>query len=691
MLRFLLAILILTLPTYAYALSGDWVRDEAVGVRLVSGIDGTGATLTVPLGLDIELANGWHTYWRSPGEAGLPPQLDWSRSENDNNNLQSATLYYPAPRRYTAYGLETVGYRDHVTFPVDAVLRKTGVALDADVAVDLLVCSSICVPKHFDLKLTVPAGEAKMGAEADLLRQTHDQLPTDPASAGLLLKSVVNDGRNLTFAITANQPLAQPDIFIEDEKNIGFGAPETKIDPQGYSATLTVAPIDTLPEGFALAGMPFVLTLVDGDHATEFKMKVPSVIAAPSVISAPPLPLSVALLFALIGGFILNLMPCVLPVLSLKILSVVSHGGGDRKHVRQSFLTTATGILFSFLVLAGATIALKSFGVSLGWGVQFQQPIFLMFLVFLLTFFAVNLWGLFEIPLPRFLADRMDASYHPKLAGDFATGAFATLLATPCSAPFLGTAIGYALASGAADICAIFMTLGLGMTLPYLAVALFPRIATMLPKPGAWMVHLRRLLGFALAATAVWLTWVLAAQITVKHAFIFGMFMVAIVLLLMLKKQGMKQQLITLGVVEICLMALLIGFSGALAPKPPPEAERQWLTYNQDALDADIAEGKTVFLDITADWCLTCKANMKFTLTQDVVAQRLFHTDIIAMQGDWTNPDPVITDLLHKNGRYGIPFNVVYGPGAPQGIVLPEILTQEVVLKALNKASASMP
>jgi suppressor for copper-sensitivity B len=380
----------------------------------------------------------------------------------------------------------------------------------------------------------------------------------------------------------------------------------------------------------------------------------------------------------------------VLPVLSLKILNLVSHGGGQRKQVTQSFLLTACGILFSFLMLACVMVGLRHFGLALGWGVQFQQPAFLMFLVLLLTFFAANLWGVFEIPLPRALADIFDER-HPKLAGDFATGAFATLLATPCSAPFLGTAVGFALASGTAQIFAIFMALGFGMAIPCFIFAAFPRFATLLPKPGAWMLQLRRLLGLALALTALWLIWVLAAQITVAYAICFGLFMTAVAILLILRKHGTKNKLITLGIIEFCAVALLLGFNGAMKPRSMPQADRQWLSFNQNALDADIAEGKTVFLDVTADWCLTCKANMKFTLSDDEVSRRLFTTDVIAMQADWTNPDPVVVDLLHKYGRYGIPFNIVFGPNAPQGIPLPELLTPGLVIDALNKASTVTP
>jgi suppressor for copper-sensitivity B len=690
MIRIFFAFLFFLLPAQAFALTGDWVKDDAVAVRLVSGNTGVGADASVPLGLEVQLANGWHTYWRSPGEAGLPPQLDWSRSQTDANNLQDAKLLYPAPRRYTAYGLETIGYRDHVLFPIDATLRKAGLALNADVSVDILVCSSICVPKHFDLKLTVPNGAANPSAEADILRLARDQLPSiDFESTGILLADVTSDGQSLTFSITARDPLIHPDIFIENYRNIGFSAPDVKIEASGFAAKLKVKLLDNLPPGITLARLPLRLTIVTDDRALEIKTVTPSALSPPPVFVPQQPSFKLALLFALLGGFILNLMPCVLPVLSLKIVSVVSHGGGESGKVRLSFLVTAAGILFSFLVLAGVMVALKSLGLALGWGVQFQQPVFLMILVFLLTFFAANLWDLFDIALPQVLADKMNNPYHPKLAGDFATGAFATMLATPCSAPFLGTAVGFALATGAFETVAIFTVLGLGMALPYLVVTLFPSVATCLPKPGAWMIRLRQCLGFALAATALWLIWVMGAQITLAYAAGFGALMIVLMFALFLKKHVIKNHWMTAGVVLVCVAALAVGLRGTFEPKTSAQADRQWLAYSPMALTADVAEGKTVFLDVAAEWCLTCKANMKFTLANKDVVQRLFHTDVIAMQADWTNPNPVVSELLHKYGRYGIPFTIVFGPAAPQGIVLPELLTPTIVLKALDEATAA--
>ena len=337
------------------------------------------------------------------------------------------------------------------------------------------------------------------------------------------------------------------------------------------------------------------------------------------------------------------------------------------------------------------TIILKWLGLSLGWGVQFQQPLFLVGLIILLTIFAATMWGLFDIPLPRFLADMLIAPHHTRLVGDFAAGAVATLLATPCTAPFLGTAVGFALASSSLDILIIFVALGFGMTLPYLGVVAFPQLATALPKPGAWMETLKHILGWALALTAMWLIWVLSMQITVFFAFLVGFCMAAILALMAGSHLSFLRRIIPFGVTVFAIMSIVFVSIGSSLPKPPTNPDSLWSQFDESTIATDIAEGKTVFIDVTADWCLTCKANKKFILSKDALTQRLFHSDVIAMQADWTNPDPAITSFLHKYQRYGIPFNMVFGPRAPQGIVLPELLSSEAVTEALDRAGQPTP
>jgi suppressor for copper-sensitivity B len=678
---------LLFLPVQAKALSSNWQRDGAVDARLISGIEGVGQKKIIPLGIEVRMEPGWHTYWRSPGVAGLPPQLDWSKSENDTGNLRKATLFFPAPKRYSDHDLETIGYQSRVIFPIDAELRHTGQPLIIDTTFNLLACSTLCVPKTFVLKLQVPKETATEGPEADILSPARALVPgRDEDRSGLFIKNIVNNGASLSLEISSREPIIAPDVFIESEPEIPFTVPDIKLSADRLEARLTVKPADLQQDLSAHVGTALILTIVDDGHALEAPVTVPPVPGS-GAGERPLLSLRLALLLAIAGGFILNLMPCVLPVLSLKIMGLIGHGGGEAVLVRRSFLTSAAGIMFSFLVLALTTVMLKKLGMTLGWGVQFQQPLFLIVLILLLTFFAANMWGLFEIRLPSFLADKL-ADHHPRMAGDFATGALATLLATPCTAPLLGTAVGFALASGTSkEIVAIFLALGFGMTLPYLAIAMIPELATFLPKPGAWMKRLRIALGIALALTAIWLLWILAAQIMLRYALTVAACMLGIVALLGIPAAGRAKKIVTAGLLAFSIIAVSLALGGA----PPPgdavaSADKLWQRFDEPSIAIQVASGRTVFVDITADWCLTCKANKKFVLSDEDIGQRLFHGNIVAMQGDWTNPDPDITNFLHKFRRYGIPFNVVYGPGAPQGITLPELLTHDSVMEALNKA-----
>ena len=717
---------LLLAPHSAEALASPWQRDQDAGVRLIAGVDGTGEAPSVPLGLEIDLAPGWHTYWRSPGMAGLPPQVDWSAGTTPVGNLASATLHYPAPGRYSAYGLETIGYRGHVILPIDAVLRVPGQALNLDAQATLLLCSSVCVPKTLHLSLTVPAGPATPGAEAAALHAAQAQVPQATDAAGLRVVSVKTTGRDVIVTAASDRPLAAPDVFVEAADDIPFGAPIVALADDRH-ATFTLTPADALPAGKKLAGLQLTLTIVSGTDAIEVPVTVPQpadsaapgapVELSPAAVTAGttatdvapavspavtpegkhPLTLLLALLSALAGGLILNLMPCVLPVLSLKILSVARHGGGERRRIRRSFLASAGGIMASFLALALMTVALKELGLSVGWGLQFQQPVFLTGLIVLLTLFAANMWGFFEVPLPRFLADNLDARvaarsgsdrpYRPRLTGDFATGALATLLATPCTAPFLGTAVGFALTAGPMTILLIFAALGLGMSLPYLAVAAMPAVAAALPRPGHWMRRLRQLLGVALALTAAWLLWVLMMQVILICAVTVGACMLALVGLLALPRGSLRRGWRRGAILWFVTLALGVTVSGELSMPPAAAPDGHWQRFSAAVLAQDIAAGQTVFVDVTASWCLTCKANAKFVLRQPDIQQRLFGGDVVALQADWTSPDPAITSFLHRFGRYGVPFNVVFGPGAPQGIALPELLNHDAVVAALDRAA----
>ncbi|WP_413204802.1 protein-disulfide reductase DsbD family protein [Rhodospirillum sp. A1_3_36] len=693
-----------TLAQLAEPGASNWVDKPHSRMRLVSAVTAVGTAETLTLGLEVELKDHWKIYWRSPGDAGYPPEMDWTGSVN----LTKAAFQWPVPSRFSVLGIETVGYQGHVILPISAKLTQPGDPLILNAKVDYLICSDICVPDQGSFSLMLPPGPAKPSPQAHSISQYLAQVPKNGTSHGLsVTEAVIEEGGVVRVAVSANPPLSQPDLFVEPPPGLAFGPPSVTLTDGGRSALLR-APL----EGEApLLGQTISALVADGIRGVETTIDT-------ATLAEPGAPLTAAaagrapiadlngggeapalwtmLGLALVGGLILNLMPCVLPVLSLKILGLVGHGGGAPRRARLSFLATSAGILASFLALAGAAIALKSMGAAVGWGIQFQHPLFLTGMVILLTLFAANLWGLFEIPLPGILSNLGGQGAEGgggSLVGAFATGAFATLLATPCSAPFLGTAVGFALAGGSADTLGIFSGLGLGMALPYLVVAAFPRLATRLPRPGAWMVKLRWVLGLALGGTAVWLLTVFAVQVGWQSALAVGLAMAVTVTLLALGARAPTIRKLALGGI-----AFLFAGSAALALRPPPppsaavgsdaQTASIWQPWSAEDTTRLVAEGKTVFVDVTADWCVTCLVNKAAVLDRGPVAALLAGENVVALRADWTRPDPAIAAYLASFGRYGIPFNAVYGPHAPNGIALPELLTDGAVMEAVERASS---
>jgi suppressor for copper-sensitivity B len=634
--------------------AGNTVSTEQSAARLVTAVNGVGTLDRIPLGLDITLKPGWKTYWRSPGDAGFPPTLSFDGSEN----VAKAEMAYPTPHRFSLFGLETFGYKEEVLYPIAVTPIKSGAPIKLKAHLRYLVCADVCIPYEADLALDIAVGAATPSDQAPLVNRFRAMVPGDGRAAGIELASVAidSDQKLVVKAASPGESFTAPDAIIEGPASLIFGKPTVALSDNGHTATLSM-PVSQSKDSTLPPSGDITLTLTDGERGLEQHLRVAGLApgplltaeAAPAPATEPGAPVSLLLILgvAVLGGIILNIMPCVLPVLVLKLTSVLGHGGGENRHVRLSFLATAAGIGTAFLALAASLSGLKLAGHAIGWGIQFQQPVFLGVLAALCLAFAANLWGWFEVPLPALAGDLALAAdrrvTRHKMLGAFLTGIFATILATPCSAPFVGTAIGFALGRGAGDIFAIFLAMGLGLALPYLVVAAAPGLATRLPRPGRWMMWLKKLLGISMAATALWLVWILAGQ------------------------------------------------AGLLQPSTG-QAERgpiAWQSFDEAAIPALVASGKTVFIDVTADWCLTCKANKTLVLDRPPVSTRLSAPDTVAMVADWTRPDPAINAYLAKFGRYGVPLNVVYGPKAPQGIALPELSGADTVQAALKQASGS--
>lgn len=670
------------------ATASEWQRSPESGVRLLSAVTGTGELDALPLGLEFDLAPGWKTYWRSPGEGGFPPKLDWEGSDN----VASAQMVWPAPERFSILGIDSIGYADAVVLPITVRLAEPGEAARLRLAVDYLTCEEICIPQRAELDLLVPPGPAEPSGFAHLIDRYRGRVPA-PAGPGMAVESaawVHVDGRLALRAVATGSGFRQPDLFVEGPLAAVWGRPTHVLSEAGRRATVTVPRLDA-GAGPDVGGEKVTLTLVDGGRAVEQTLSVASGGTAAEALpgGAGDLTLLAVLAVALLGGLILNLMPCVLPVLSIKVLSLLKHGGGELSAARRSFVATAAGIVACFLLLAGLAATLRAAGLAVGWGMQFQQPVFLVAMTMVLVLFACNLWGFYEVRLPGWL-NVGGGPGGTGLSGSFLTGMLATLLATPCSAPFVGTAVAYALSRGSAEIFTIFAALGTGLALPYLVIALYPRMATVLPRPGAWMLWLRRVLGFALLGTAVWLLFVLQAQTGSRLAGIVAAFSLAAIAVLW--GSGRVGPRIA-AAVTACLVAVAVAMPVVLEFRPGAPhsvADDRWLPFDRPEIDRLVGEGRLVFVDVTADWCITCQVNKAAVLEREPVAGRLFgRGDVRPMQADWTRPSDEIAGYLASFGRYGIPFNAVYGPGAPAGIVLPELLSADAVMAAIEAAAGA--
>lgn len=674
------------------AAASAWDSYPHGAARLVTATEATGSGRQLDIGVQLRLTPGWHTYWRTPGDAGIAPTIDWKGSEN----LAGATIAWPAPQRLPpAAGLETIGYVGGVVLPIAVTLAHPGSALHLHAELDYASCKEVCIPYHASLDRILPAGLARPGPEAPLIAAAAARVPGDLGAARLELVGAVLDSDRNDAAVSVRlasigAPLQAPDLFVEGIANGSPGRPTVDLSESGRLATLHV-PIRGVSAG-ALAGKRLHLTVVDGERAAETEI-------TPTFGILPPVPGQtgrVAIIgLALLGGLILNLMPCVLPVLSLKLLALVGYAGGERRAARLGLLATAAGILASFGVLAVALILLKAAGAAIGWGIQFQQPWFLAGMALATTLFAASLWDWLPIALPGGMMGAVGSMRGRGRFGDaFLLGAFATLLAASCSAPFLGTAIGFALARGPLDIALVFGALGLGMAAPYLAIAAAPGLVAWLPRPGRWMTWLRRVLGLALLGTAGWLLFVLALEASQSAALAAGTGLTGLLAVLAWRhRRPARRQAATIVAAALAgvvvLIPVLSGQSGLIAEPVPNIPAGLWRPFDEAALRAMVAEKKIVFVDVTAAWCLTCKVNELTVLDRAPVADQFRSLGVVAMRADWTRPDPTIIAYLQSFGRYGVPLDVVYGPGAPEGIALPELLTPQAVMGAFRRAGAA--
>ncbi len=663
-----------------------WGGDQAIAeVRLVSAVNATGSLRELPLGLEFRMAPGWKIYWRTPGEAGIAPTIDMTLVDGTPLAPQ---LGWPVPQRFDAFGFDNYGYSQHVILPLTISGFARGQAAGLRGRVEALVCKDICVPLTEEVALDLPDGAATPSLLAQDMARFAARVPRLGAASTIRIEQVVQDKADLVVTFGSGTPVID-DIFVEGVDGIGFKKPVYHDNVATISMTGPVAD---------LAGRGVDLTVVAGASFSTIKTTIGADAAntdprtTPARGNGPNVWLIAGLAF--VGGLILNLMPCVLPVLAIKLASIVEASGATRATVRWRFLSGAAGIVVSFLLLAAGLTVVRLAGGTVGWGIQFQSPLFLAGMMLVVGLFMLMLLDRLILPVPAFVerlsggsAIRIDRP----MGGDFMAGMLATLLATPCSAPFVGSAVTAALTGSITGLFAIFLAMGLGLAAPWVLVAMVPSLVTRLPRPGPWMAWLKRCLAGLLLATIVWLGFLLHAAIGGTAGLIpVGMIGIMLILLWRYGVGATVSHVYGAGLGAAGALFLLLALMPAAPPTMSETAASRWQVWTPDAAAAAVSSGKLVLVDVTADWCITCKANKALVLDQPPISRRLSQLqqqgDLVLLQADWTRPNAAISAFLASHDRFGIPFNIIYGPTAPDGVVLGELLTAKTVLGGLEAA-----
>lgn len=668
----LACLLVLWLPATQAADSG-WLQspqNDHAQVRLRADTSNGDETRVL---LAVELEKGWKTYWRSPGEGGIAPAITWQ------GNPPPATWFWPTPQRFDVAGISTQGYQQRVTLPI---VFKGAVPQQLEGRLTLSTCSNVCILTDypFKLDLTTPA-DPKFNHD---FAQAMGQVPI----ASGLVDSLRAGYRNGELQISAERTAGwqQPELFFDTVAETDLGKPTVSSDGESLQARIPVSDGwgDAAPD---LRGKQLRLVISDGGIAQEATLTIGGPLALPSTVAFP---LWQAVLMALAGGFILNLMPCVLPVLGMKLGSILQVEQRDRRSVRWQFLASSLGIVVSFMALALLMTLLRLSNHALGWGIQFQNPWFIGFMVLVTLLFSANLFGLFHLQLSSSLNTKLATHNGRGLSGHFWQGAFATLLATPCSAPFLGTAVAFALAAPLPVLWGMFVALGIGMSLPWLLIAAWPALALRLPRPGRWMNGMRLALGLLMLISSLWLLSLMTNHIGVKPTLIVGAILLLGLLLAVWQRLGARPAgIATASVLVVGGLALLVGSLTANQWRQPLHDNIAWQPLSEQAIVQALADNKRVFVDVTADWCVTCKANKYNVLLRDEVQKALSAEDVVALRGDWSRPSESISTFLQQRGSVAVPFNQIYGPGSPDGEVLSPLLTREAVLQALSTAKGN--
>jgi len=665
----------------------------------------------IALALRLKIVDHWHTYWQNPGDSGLPTKLSWSLPAG----FSAGAIEWPYPSKLPLGPLMNFGYEGEVLHLVTVQTPSgfaPGMPIELKAKAEWLVCSDVCIPESADLSITMPA--ANLPSPDSRWAQ-----PFAKARAAVPIKvadwkvtSVVADGK-LTIDLAPPATSVSPEIGdaafypLNDELIANAGKQVWRKTEAGYRIVIPTAdPINASlnrVDGVMVASPGWGGTLATNAISISSPLQIagtsnvaPKGNVSPAGNTARPddLGLLAALLLAFGGGVLLNLMPCVFPVLGIKILGFVRHAQSDARLLRKQGGAFLGGVLVSFWALSATLIVLRAAGESIGWGFQLQSPVFVTLLAMLFLLMALNLSGVFEFGL-RLQSAAGGLQAKPAshaLLDAFLSGVLATVVATPCTAPMMGAALGFTLSQPAHVSFLVFTAIALGMALPVLALSIFPNWLRRLPRPGAWMNTLKQLLAFPLFATVVWLTWVLGAQLGNDSVakLLLGLVLLALAAWLYGHWQAAKplRAFVAAGAMAICGVAIAWPDATRHAGGEAV-AENGWIPFSQEKIIALRAEKRPIFVDFTATWCITCQVNKRVALNQERVVKRFNELGIVRMKADWTVKDSQITAALASFGRNGVPLYVFY-PAGGEPRVLPEVLTPDTVLVGIESGNATV-
>lgn len=672
-----------------------------VQVELVSEVEWVQPGTSFVLGIRQQMAPGWHTYWLNPGDSGLPTRMRWELPEG----FQAEPFEWPVPEPISAPPLVSYGYEGEVMLLARVsppATLKPGTTIRVGGRLDWLECEQACLPGRAQLDLELPVRAESPQADARLapaFAATRARLPRDGAT---LAARVQTGAQIVALSFRAPQRAQRATFFPETQQLIEY-APAQRLLRTDEGYRLEMQPATNAAPAQQVQG---VLVVEHDGGSTAWRIVAPAealtAALAPGQPVLPSAPASAgpspsvlgALLLAFVGGLILNLMPCVLPVLSLKVMAFVQHAG-DRRAAWRHGAAYTVGVLASFWALAGLLLLLRAGGAQVGWGFQLQSPAFVAFLACLFFAIGLNLLGVFEVGLSLTAAGgRLPA--RAGLSSSLFGGALATLVATPCTAPFMGSALGFGLTQPPAVSLLIFTSLGLGMAAPYMLLSLQPRLLRFVPRPGRWMETFKQLMGFLMMGTVVVLLWIFGKQagIDALSALLAGLVLLGLAGWTYGRGTGPHAGLASRRVAYgLSALLALAGLAAALTPaKPLSEPEggvtmqggMAWEPWSPERVAQARAQGRPVFVDFTAAWCLTCQVNERVAFGSAEVQERFRDLGILALRADWTRRDDAITQALASYGRSGVPVYVLYAPGAAEPRLLPEVLSARMVLQALD-------